>query len=703
MRFHLLFLALIPAVIASPSPDGNNREVDISSNVEPITATIFVYPSTDEFSRDRNDEETECNLEAFYGDRVEKTHDSNGKPCWKLSLIEGETVDDLRGWSDLDIPGVSYEERKQRFTKRKVPPKPTTWWAVAKDPEDTEANAKIFAYLKTKTKPGEDVYEIKSFGRLRWGPLHLSPEDILEVAQYPGILPELDISQPLIKCRAVTKDISHGFNLTENDEVSSPLYDTTKMIAKRSITWKRQQRATKDLMEDSRYDGLGGDLKSFIYDTNAGKGTWIYIIDQGVAIGVTNGNLKDKHELIVDVEDILQTETSKANGQSKETDDDAPSDGEPGEGSHGTMMACKAAGQRYGIAKQAKIVPVKILHTANDLLEGLKLAFTDIRDKDRALSSVVVVSQAITGSTTREQALQTKQGKDLLSAIDDIIGLGTPIVLAAGNERDEELGTREDIDLLPQVLEHPDMTPIINVGAAKISGDRVEDSQGGPQLSIYAPGDRVFSLTRDSRSQTFQGTSVAAPAVGGLIATYLGMDDIPSEFRDSTGIERVKAIREYLKSDKSSWVHKPGTEVRMIWNGADEDAHRVRYDCYPEVSSEDDGTGSSDCLEYMPATPPGVPAPEPESVSAGCSVKPSFGGGEYTVWGAGWADDNGARLKQDLGGTGGGVQDFVFNRGAGDEGREWTATFVGLFEALDAEGVIDAVAGHGVNVVCAAA
>jgi len=179
------------------------------------------------------------------------------------------------------------------------------------------------------------------------------------------------------------------------------------------------------------------------------------------------------------------------------------------------MMACKAAGQRYGIAKQAKIVPVKIIHTANDLLEGLKLAFADIRDKDRALSSVVVVSQAITGSTTREQALQTKQGKDFLSAINDIIGLGTPIVLAAGNERDEELGTREDIDLLPQILEHPDTTPITNVGATKLAGDRVEDSQGGPQLSIYAPGDRVFSLTRDSRSQTFQGTSV-----GELLCPY---------------------------------------------------------------------------------------------------------------------------------------------------------------------------------------
>jgi hypothetical protein len=201
----------------------------------------------------------------------------------------------------------------------------------------------------------------------------------------------------------------------------------------------------------------------------------------------------------------------------------------------------------------------------------------------------------------------------------------------------------------------------------------------------------MFSLT----------VSLAAPAVGELIA-YLGMEAVPSEFCDLTGMERVKAIREYLKSDKSSWVHIPGTDVRMIWNGAEEDAHRVRFECYPEVSSEDDGTGSSDCLSYEPVPAPNVPPSDPESVSAGCSVIPSLGGGEYTVWGAGWADDNGAILKQGLGGAGS-VQDFVFNRGAGEGGREWTATFVGMFGASDAEGVIEAVAGHGVNVVCAAA
>jgi subtilisin family serine protease len=194
--------------------------------------------------------------------------------------------------------------------------------------------------------------------------------------------------------------------------------------------------------------------------------------------------------------------------QSKDTDDDEPPEGEPAGGSHGTMMACKAAGKRYGIAKQAAIIPVKILFEEMDLLNGLEMAFRDIRDKDRALKSVVVVSQAIPGATTREKALQTELGIRYLTAINRLIALGTPVVMAAGNARDEEDGTREDIDLLPQVLEHPDVTPIINVGAATIEGYRVAESQGGPQLSIYAPGQTVISLTKDSKSTTFRGTSI---------------------------------------------------------------------------------------------------------------------------------------------------------------------------------------------------
>jgi hypothetical protein len=243
---------LIPSIIASSSPDQNDSEVDTTSNLEPKTTTVIVYYK---FSRGTKEDETDDNLAAVFEDRVEKTHDSDGKPCWKVALVEGETVSQLASWSDLEIPGVDYEARKRRFTKRNVSPRPVKYWAVARDPDNIEENIATLAYLKIKVAPGAHIHGMKSLdGSLSWGPLHLSPEDILEVAQYSGIRPNLIESRGLIKCRAVAKDTREGFDYTEYDESSSQLSNTTKMISKRSITWKRQQRATRDLMEDSRYE-----------------------------------------------------------------------------------------------------------------------------------------------------------------------------------------------------------------------------------------------------------------------------------------------------------------------------------------------------------------------------------------------------------------------------------------------------------------
>jgi hypothetical protein len=65
--------------------------------------------------------------------------------------------------------------------------------------------------------------------------------------------------------------------------------------------------------------------------------------------------------------------------------------------------------------------------------------------------------------------------------------------------------------------------------------------------------------------------NTAAPQVAGLIATYLSYDSKPWD-DSKQGIERVKAIRDYLVSDRSSWERQPG--IRMIWNGAGENEHR---------------------------------------------------------------------------------------------------------------------------------
>jgi hypothetical protein len=66
--------------------------------------------------------------------------------------------------------------------------------------------------------------------------------------------------------------------------------------------------------------------------------------------------------------------------------------------------------------------------------------------------------------------------------------------------------------------------------------------------------------------------------VAGLIATYLSYATKPWDDR-KTGIDRVKAIREYLVSDQSSWIRPAGVDpdptksIRVVWNGATKDIH----------------------------------------------------------------------------------------------------------------------------------
>jgi hypothetical protein len=77
--------------------------------------------------------------------------------------------------------------------------------------------------------------------------------------------------------------------------------------------------------------------------------------------------------------------------------------------------------------------------------------------------------------------------------------------------------------------------------------------------------------------------------VAGLIATYLAYDVKPWD-DGKQGVERVKAIRDYLVSDRSSWERKSG--IRMIWNGAGEREHQ---------------SAGADGVDAEPPTPPSPP------------------------------------------------------------------------------------------------
>ena len=126
------------------------------------------------------------------------------------------------------------------------------------------------------------------------------------------------------------------------------------------------------------------------------------------------------------------------------------------------------------------------------LQEALELIRLDLIDNPgRARASVVMSAigwkdDYFGGRTTYEQVkdafdLQEKFGQGYR----DIMDLGVPIVVAAGNEGNGDSPT--PIDFLPQLLTDHD-TPLIVVGAAANDGLRDPYSQVGNQLTIYGPG-----------------------------------------------------------------------------------------------------------------------------------------------------------------------------------------------------------------------
>jgi hypothetical protein len=86
----------------------------------------------------------------------------------------------------------------------------------------------------------------------------------------------------------------------------------------------------------------------------------------------------------------------------------------------------------------------------------------------------------------------------------------------------------------------------------------------------------------------------AAPMVAGVIATYLNYDPPPWD-GSKKGKERVQAIKDYIRSDKSSWVHKAGSDLNVIWNGATKEDHK--------------SVGANQ--ENPPSPQPSPPAPAP--------------------------------------------------------------------------------------------
>ncbi|PVG02617.1 putative subtilisin-like serine protease [Serendipita vermifera] len=174
------------------------------------------------------------------------------------------------------------------------------------------------------------------------------------------------------------------------------------------------------------------------------------------------------------------------------------------ENGHGTHTASIAAGARYGIAKAAHLIAVRVLDKSgngpySDIIAGVEWAMNAAAQSGRL--SVVNMSVGGPSNDAMDQAVQ--------NAVDS----GLHVVVSAGNA-----GADADATSPARVKDAN------TIGAVDISNKSASFSNFGPEVDVFALGVSVTAAWIDgpAATQVLSGTSMAAPRVAGILATALG-------------------------------------------------------------------------------------------------------------------------------------------------------------------------------------
>lgn len=228
---------------------------------------------------------------------------------------------------------------------------------------------------------------------------------------------------------------------------------------------------------------------SFQYPDNGGRDVNIYVVDTGVR--TTHQEFTGR---------VLPGRNFVSSGGFLFGGSVNPDDFEDCNG-HGTHVAGTAAGSTYGVAKQANVVPVRVLNCYGSGSTSAVIAGIDWVAGNHQKPAVANLSLGGFTST----ALDT--------AVANAVDAGVTMVVAAGN--DNANACNGSPNRVPEAL---------TVGATTHQDQRSSFSNFGACVDLFAPGSDITSAWYQSDTQTasLNGTSMAAPHAAGAAALYLG-------------------------------------------------------------------------------------------------------------------------------------------------------------------------------------
>jgi subtilisin family serine protease len=205
---------------------------------------------------------------------------------------------------------------------------------------------------------------------------------------------------------------------------------------------------------------------------------------------------------------------------------------------HGTHVAATAAGTKYGLAKNARVVPVRLLNCAGSGQYSGVIAALDwiLSPENPNPKTQAVLNLSIGGAGSAA----------MNAAILRLTNAGITVVAAAGNEATDAC-TRS-----------PAGAPsAITVGATTSADQPATFSNQGSCVDLFAPGAGIVSawIGDPDLTYTASGTSMASPHVAGAAAIYLGLNPGASVAQVASFLD-AESTKNALSNLKASTVNK---------------------------------------------------------------------------------------------------------------------------------------------------
>ncbi|THH26714.1 hypothetical protein EUX98_g7474 [Antrodiella citrinella] len=233
------------------------------------------------------------------------------------------------------------------------------------------------------------------------------------------------------------------------------------------------------------------------YEKQGGEGVDVYVIDTGINVGHKEFDGRASWGKTIPL-----------------NDEDIDNNG------HGTHCAGTIASNKYGVAKGAHVIAVKVLGsngsgTMSDVVAGVDFAAKASQTKMEAAKKEF----ALTGKTTHKGSVSNMSlggGKSqvLDTAVNKAVDNGMHFAVAAGNDN------RDACNYSPAAAENA-----VTVGASTLGDIRAYFSNHGKCVDVFAPGLNILStyIGSTSATTTMSGTSMASPHTAGLLAYLLSL------------------------------------------------------------------------------------------------------------------------------------------------------------------------------------